>query len=176
MPQRCLYDVLAVERDADDGQIKKAYHKAALAAHPDKNPGDEQAHERFQAVSHAYQILSQPDTRERYDKSGSEAFDPAKGGPSTIAPSLFFTMMFGARVFEPFVGTLMVTQICSLFDPDTDLTSRQLGAVGELWEALREELQDRSGRSAAAQGAWEQASERASTQPPPGALRLPGRF
>ena len=120
------YDTLGVSTAATPGQIKKAYHKAALAAHPDKNPGDVQAHERFQAVSHAYQILSQPDTRERYDKSGSEAFDPAKGGPSTIAPSLFFTMMFGARVFEPFVGTLMVTQICSLFDPDTDLTSRQL--------------------------------------------------
>ena len=120
------YDTLGVKPSATPGQIKKAYHKAALTAHPDKNPGDEEAHARFQAVSHAYQILSQPDTRKRYDKNGSEAFDPSKGGPATIAPSLFFTMMFGARVFEPFVGELMVTQICRLFDPDTDITSKQL--------------------------------------------------
>lgn len=120
------YDTLNVSPSATPGQIKKAYHKAALASHPDKNPGDAAAHERFQAVSHAYQILSQADTRARYDMKGPDAFDPNKGGPATVSPSLFFTMMFGSHIFEPFVGQLMVTQICSLFDPDTDITSKQL--------------------------------------------------
>ena len=68
MPQRCLYDVLAVERDADDGQIKKAYRKQAIKWHPDKNPDDRAgAEEKFKAVAQAYDILSDPAKRRQYD-------------------------------------------------------------------------------------------------------------
>jgi molecular chaperone DnaJ len=66
------YAVLGVDRDATPEQIKKAYKEAALRYHPDRNPGDEEAEERFKEVSAAYQVLSDPEKRSRYDTFGSE--------------------------------------------------------------------------------------------------------
>jgi molecular chaperone DnaJ len=67
---RDYYEVLGVARDADLGRIKKAYRQAALKHHPDKNPGDSEAEERFKEASEAYAVLSDPAKRERYDRYG----------------------------------------------------------------------------------------------------------
>ena len=70
MSDRDYYDVLGLARDADLAQIKKAYRAAALKHHPDKNPGDAAAEERFKEASEAYAVLSDPQKRELYDRFG----------------------------------------------------------------------------------------------------------
>ena len=66
-----LYEVLAVDRDADAAAIKKAYIKLARKTHPDKCPGDDSAHARFQEVGRAYATLCDPEKRKLYDATGS---------------------------------------------------------------------------------------------------------
>jgi molecular chaperone DnaJ len=67
---RDYYEVLGVERTATPDEIKKAYRQLALKYHPDKNPGDKQAEERFKEVAQAYEVLSDPEKRARYDRFG----------------------------------------------------------------------------------------------------------
>ena len=78
--KRDYYDVLGVPRDADEATLKKAYRKIALENHPDRNPGDEAAEDRFKEASEAYSALSDPDKRRAYDRFGFEAVG-AGGGP-----------------------------------------------------------------------------------------------
>ncbi|RHZ45454.1 J domain-containing protein, partial [Aspergillus thermomutatus] len=73
------YDALGVPPTATELEIKKAYRKLAIVTHPDKNPGDETAHARFQAIGEAYQVLSNEELRKRYDKYGKEDAVPGGG-------------------------------------------------------------------------------------------------
>jgi len=68
--ERDFYEVLGIGRDADLSAIKKAYRRLALQHHPDRNPGDAQAEERFKEAAEAYAVLSDPDKRRRYDQYG----------------------------------------------------------------------------------------------------------
>jgi molecular chaperone DnaJ len=77
---RDFYEVLGVGRDATDDDLKRAYRKMALKYHPDRNPGDKEAEERFKEASAAYQVLCDPDRRARYDRFGAAAFDGSAGG------------------------------------------------------------------------------------------------
>ena len=70
MAKRDYYEVLGVERSASADEIKKAYRKAALKYHPDKNPGDKEAEEKFKEAAEAYDVLSNPDKKARYDQFG----------------------------------------------------------------------------------------------------------
>jgi curved DNA-binding protein CbpA len=97
------YDALGVKPDATELEIKKAYRKLAITTHPDKNPGDESAHARFQAVGEAYQVLSNKDTRAAYDKYGKEKAMPSQGFED---PSEFFSMIFGGDAFVDIIGEL----------------------------------------------------------------------
>mmetsp|Transcript_2387 Transcript_2387/g.5066 ORF Transcript_2387/g.5066 Transcript_2387/m.5066 type:complete len:249 (-) Transcript_2387:2-748(-) len=70
------YELLGVERDASSADIKRAYHREALKWHPDKHPDDEEgAEEHFRQVAEAYAALSDPETRQRYDRYGKETFE-----------------------------------------------------------------------------------------------------
>lgn len=74
------YEVLGVERSADGDTIKKAYRKLAMQYHPDKNPGDKAAEEKFKQCAEAYEVLSSSDKRAKYDRFGHAAFQQG-GGP-----------------------------------------------------------------------------------------------
>ncbi|MBE6529377.1 MAG: molecular chaperone DnaJ [Ruminococcaceae bacterium] len=78
--KRDFYEVLGVDKSADAGTIKRAYYKLAKKYHPDANPGDKVAEEKFKEVNEAYEVLSDPDKRAKYDQYGHAAFDPAMGG------------------------------------------------------------------------------------------------
>lgn len=97
-----------MEKDASENDIKKAYRKLAIVHHPDKNPGDEAAAEKFKEIGEAYECLSDPGKRARYD-SGEDLIDPSemfsRGGPGGfpmggagmggmgISPEMLFNMM-----------------------------------------------------------------------------------
>ena len=78
--KRDYYEVLGVDKSADAGTIKKAYYKLAKQYHPDANPGDKVAEEKFKEANEAYEILSDPDKKAKYDQFGHAAFDPSMGG------------------------------------------------------------------------------------------------
>jgi molecular chaperone DnaJ len=75
-----LYDTLGVSKSASQDEIKKAYRKLARQYHPDKNPDDKDAEERFKDVQHAYDVLSDDDKRKQYDRFGSSNGRPGQGG------------------------------------------------------------------------------------------------
>lgn len=70
MAKRDYYEILGVERNATDDQIKKAYRKLAMKYHPDKNPGDKSAEDQFKEASEAYEVLRDAQKRQRYDAYG----------------------------------------------------------------------------------------------------------
>jgi len=72
MERRCYYEILEVERDASDNIIKKSYRKLALQYHPDRNPDNKEAEEKFKEASEAYDVLSDPEKRQLYDRFGHD--------------------------------------------------------------------------------------------------------
>lgn len=79
MAKRDYYQVLGVEKSAQADEIKKAYRKMALKYHPDKNPGDKEAEEKFKEAAEAYEVLSNPEKRRRYDQFGHAGVGGAGG-------------------------------------------------------------------------------------------------
>ncbi len=77
--KRDYYEVLGLSKGASDDEIKKAYRKLAKENHPDLHPGDKACEERFKEIGEAYEILSDPDKKARYDQYGHAAFDPNSG-------------------------------------------------------------------------------------------------
>ena len=74
MAKRDYYEVLGLQKGASEGDVKGAYRKLALKFHPDRNPGDRQAEERFKEISEAYAVLSDVEKRKQYDQFGSDGF------------------------------------------------------------------------------------------------------
>jgi len=104
---REFYDLLGVSTSASAGDIKKAYYKEARKCHPDKNPDDPEAAEKFQKLGQAYQVLSNESSRANYDKNGK----PDSGSSEMageIDPLVFFNVMFGSHLVEPYVGELWI--------------------------------------------------------------------
>lgn len=80
MEKRDYYEVLGVDKNASANDIKKAYRKLAIQYHPDKNPGDKAAEEKFKEAAEAYSVLSDPDKKARYDQFGHAGLGGAAGG------------------------------------------------------------------------------------------------
>src|SRR3989449_11406912 len=78
--KRDYYEVLAVARDASDEEVKRAYRKLAVKFHPDKNPNDPHAEEKFKELGEAYDVLIDADKRAAYDRYGHAAFSQGAGG------------------------------------------------------------------------------------------------
>ena len=111
MAKRDYYEVLGVERNSTDEEIKKSYRKLAVKYHPDKNPGDKAAEEKFKELSEAYEVLSEPQKRAAYDQYGHAAFDPRaranRGGFGDFHdPFEIFREVFGggSSIFDDLFG------------------------------------------------------------------------
>lgn len=98
MSKRDYYEVLGVNRNASDAEIKKAYRQQAVKHHPDKNPGDKQAEEQFKVLSEAYGVLSDGQKRAAYDQFGHAGVDGSAGGYSSGG--------FGGSPFEDIFGDI----------------------------------------------------------------------
>ncbi len=80
MAKRDYYEVLGVSKSASPEEIKKAYRKKAIQYHPDKNPGDKEAEDKFKEAAEAYEVLSTPEKKQRYDQFGHAGVDGGAGG------------------------------------------------------------------------------------------------
>lgn len=106
---RDYYETLGVSKSADAAEIKKAYRKLAVKYHPDKNPGDHTAEDKFKELGQAYEALSDPDKRAAYDRYGHDAFSGGGGGGrgGFHDPADIFSQVFGGAFgggFEEFFG------------------------------------------------------------------------
>ncbi len=103
MAKRDFYEVLGVNRDADDDAIKKAYRRLAMKHHPDRNPDDKSAEDKFKEAKEAYEILSDANKRAAYDQHGHAGVDPSMGGAGG-AGFANFTDAFGDIFGDIFGG------------------------------------------------------------------------
>jgi molecular chaperone DnaJ len=108
MAKRDYYEVLGVSRSESVEEIKKAYRKLAIKYHPDKNPGDHEAEEKFKEAAEAYEVLSNADKRARYDRFGHQGMSNGGfgGGGGMNMEDIFsqFGDIFGGSGFESFFG------------------------------------------------------------------------
>jgi molecular chaperone DnaJ len=109
MAKRDYYEILGVERTVEIEEIKKAYRKLAVKYHPDKNPGDKTAEEKFKELGEAYEALSDPQKRAAYDQYGHSAFDPRMRGSGRgfHDPADIFREVFGgggSSIFQDLFG------------------------------------------------------------------------
>ncbi len=110
--KRDYYEVLGVGRSATEEEVKRAYRKLAVQFHPDKNPDDPHAEEKFKELGEAYDVLMDPDKRAAYDRFGHAAFAPGGVGfgrgafhdPFEIFREVFGGGGFGGGIFETFFG------------------------------------------------------------------------
>lgn len=103
MAKRDFYEILGVQKDADDAALKSAFRKLAMQYHPDKNPGDAEAERKFKELNEAYQVLSDPQKRGAYDRFGHQAFEGGggPGGPGGFGPDFASSM---SDIFEDIFG------------------------------------------------------------------------
>ena len=106
-----FYDILGISKNATAAEIKKAYRKKAIEFHPDKNPGDQKAEAMFKKAAEAYEVLSDPDKKSRYDQFGHQAFEGGGfGGGGMNMEDIFsqfgdiFGSAFGGGAFGGFGG------------------------------------------------------------------------
>lgn len=101
------YEVLGVVRECDDKTLKSAFRKLAMQYHPDKNPGDKQAEQKFKEIGEAYEVLKDPQKRAAYDRFGHAAFENGGGGRGPFGGAGPFGASGFADIFEDIFGEMM---------------------------------------------------------------------
>lgn len=119
MAKKDYYNILGIGREADEKQIKKAYRKLARKYHPDLNPNNKEAEQRFKEINEAYEVLSDPDKRKKYDAYGHAAFEAGfqgaegfrswPGGPGGVDSTFTRDRGFGS-IFEDIFGDVLGTR------------------------------------------------------------------
>ena len=106
MPEQDYYDILGVDRDASQEEIKQAYRKLALKYHPDQNPEDPDAERKFKAAAEAYEVLRDPQKRRQYDQYGKSGLGGEAGRGFRDVDDIFsaFSDIFGESIFDEFFG------------------------------------------------------------------------
>ncbi|XP_027941446.1 chaperone protein dnaJ 10 [Vigna unguiculata] len=137
------YDILGITPSASEDQIRKAYYHKAMQVHPDKNPNDPRAAEKFQILGEAYQVLSDPVQRNAYNQNGKHSVSRE----TMLDPMAVFALLFGSELFEDYIGHLAVASMASseLADDseDPDKLNEKLKAVQrEREEKLARNLKD----------------------------------
>src|SRR6186997_2615324 len=105
MSKRDYYEILGVNKNSQDAEIKKAYRQMALKYHPDKNPGDKESEEKFKEAAEAYEVLSSPEKKQRYDQFGHKGVGAGFNGQHMNMDDIFsqFGDIFGGHnPFESF--------------------------------------------------------------------------
>ena len=115
------YECLEVSSNAESGVIKRQYYLLARKYHPDKNPGDTEAAEKFKNIAEAYQVLSDKELRAKYDKEGKDGLSADKTSVAdTLAgkldPTLLFAFLFGSDQFSSYIGRLSTATSASVGD------------------------------------------------------------
>ncbi len=159
------YDALGVTPKASELEIKKAYRKLAITTHPDKNPGDETAHARFQAIGEAYQVLSNDELRKKYDKFGKGEAVPGGGFED---PAEFFGMIFGGEAFLDLIGELSLMKDLT---KTMDITAKQMEEEEEAAEAAGIKTEAKDGKEIKEQK--DDAASIPAAKPPPTHLATP---
>ncbi|KAL5704452.1 hypothetical protein ACHQM5_022882 [Ranunculus cassubicifolius] len=133
------YDVLGINCAASEDEIRKAYYLKARKVHPDKNPNDPQAAERFQELGEAYQVLSDPVQRETYDQNGKHSISR----DTMLDPTAVFALLFGSELFEDYIGHLSGASMASSELSDETDTSEK---VHEKLQAIQKEREEKLAR------------------------------
>lgn len=146
MAKEDYYDLLGVSRDADAATIKKAYRKLAIKYHPDKNPDDTVAEEKFKQIGEAYEVLSDEDKRAAYDRYGHDAFEGGMGGGrgGFHDASDIFSQVFGGAFgggFEDLFGGGGRRRGRSVRQPGSDLRYDLQISLEEAAKGVEKELE-----------------------------------
>ena len=88
MSKRDFYEILGVNKSSSQEEIKKAYRKVAIKFHPDKNPDDKAAEEKFKEAAEAYEVLSNPEKKQKYDRFGHDGLRGGPGGFAEVAQAV----------------------------------------------------------------------------------------
>ncbi|MEY4629194.1 MAG: molecular chaperone DnaJ, partial [Bacteroidota bacterium] len=109
MAKRDYYEILGVAKSSTADEIKKAYRKVAMQFHPDRNPGDKEAEEKFKEAAEAYEVLSDQDKRAQYDRFGHAGVNGRAGAGGTHGMNMDdifsnFGDIFGEDIFGSFFG------------------------------------------------------------------------
>lgn len=135
MAKRDFYEVLGVERGASEADLKKAYRRLAMKYHPDRNPGDKEAEDKFKEANEAYEVLSDASKRAAYDQYGHAGVDPNMGGGAGAGfGGASFSDIFG-DVFTIRVPTLVGCKTCNgsgAKPGTTPVTCTTCGGIGQV--------------------------------------------
>ena len=170
------YDILEIDASAEQSAIKRRYYVLARKYHPDKiAEDDKEGNDRFADIAEAYQVLSDPKLRERYDEEGMEGLSAdktsvAEGAIPKVDPTILFAFLFGSDQFKDYVGRLATATSASIGDSNelspADARMLQIRRVKRLAVSLAVKLQawlDASGTVEAEKACKERWAEEAKT-------------